>query len=183
MTLSRYTRGRLLFLASVAAPVLGAQAMRLLGAGGPSASAGAVAPAAGGTAAPAAMVREPSATPEQTRAMQWLRLRAADRSARCPMGQLAALPIPQPTTPDLTPTTDPVPKPGVDPAKVLAITAILGGEDGGLATINGKVYGLGAVPLEGWKITLIDRDQWLVQVTGEDGRVIDLHMKHPDRGR
>lgn len=182
MTLSRRARSRLLLLASMSAPVLGAQALHLVGAGGPAVSSAVVTPGGGSPTPNVALVRESPVTPEQTRAIQWLRLRAVDVKVRCPMGQLAIQPLP-PVILDTDPVPVPTPHAGPDPLKALAVTAIMTGDEGSLATINGKVYRLGASPLEGWTVTLIDPDQRLVKVTGANGSVVALYMKHPGPNR
>ena len=121
MSLSRRARSRLLLLASLSAPVLAAQAVRLIGAAGPSRSAGSVVSAVADPGVVPPAKTEP--TEKQTRAMQWLRLRDADRPVRCPMQQ-PDRPAEPPVTPLDTPTTEPTVPAGPDPITAWSATRL-----------------------------------------------------------
>jgi hypothetical protein len=156
-----------------------AQAMRLLGAGGPAVSSANVATPGTTPELSAAELRHPDPTPEQTRALQWLVLHSTDRPVRCPMEQPAA-PPPLPVIHDPIPIPVPVVTKGPDPLTALTVTAIMARDNGNLARINGKVYAAGTSPLTGWNITRIDSDNGLVELTGTEGKSVELHLKRPD---
>lgn len=178
MKISRTARRRLIPAGAVVAPIVLLQLVRSLLSTGPAA-----APAANyvpPTVAPDTGAPKPQAvklTPEQEKALAWLKDTAARTAMRSPMDfrapaaiiEVHVLPDREPVpTPAVTPAADPLPVPR------LSLTTILKRQDGALAAINGKIYHVGDEVATGWKVTKIDRDDWAVTVTCEDGRTIEV---------
>jgi hypothetical protein len=183
MSLSPSVRRRLLPIAGLAAPVLALQVAQSLLAVGPSSAAGSsprnYVPPSAVPVPPAAKAPAPL-TPDQSRALEWLRAAGKGAAVRSPM-EAAAPRTPEPVvertpepiveTPPTVAVKEPLPVPRV------SLTTILNRPDdagGAIAAINSKIYRVGDQVAPGWTLTAIDRDQWTVTLTCEDGRTITV---------
>lgn len=82
------------------------------------------------------------------------------------------------------PTTPTPRQPEVDPlaaiAGKLAVGAIFGGRGGQMATINGRVFGVGDEPAPGWRVARIDLRSGVVVLNGPSDKTIELRVQPRD---
>lgn len=188
MTLDAKTRWRLLFVATLAAPALTVQGVRLL-ADSELKAARAAAPAMT-PAAPA----EPPAPPEtpltarQSFALRWVVESAPKTPRRSPMERREAAPV----QPVRTAPTAPKPDPVDDRPTNLRLTGMLTRQTESLAAIDGELRRIGDTVAPGWQISAIDTRHRFVMLRHTDGREfrIDLpgaenerHRRPPSPGR
>lgn len=123
---------------------------------------------------------------DQRLALEWLAARDRDAAMVSPMDH----PTPRPVRPvavaepeAVTPADEPEAGAEVSPLEGFKLTAIVGTSDGGLASINGRVYRIGDELAAGWRISEIDVQAQTVTATNEDGRSATIRQDRPHMGR
>lgn len=163
-------RDRLLPLFALLAPIAAFACIRFLSAAGPAA-----APASTqALESPVPLKLTQPASPAQQRASEWLSKWSMPPSLSSPM--LHEDPEPADSVP-LPVASAPAAAPVIVPE--FSVRTIMGTGERGMATINGKPYRLGGEPVPGWRITRIDGAAKIVEITGPDGRPLEL----PQGGR
>lgn len=153
-------RSSLMGLGSVAAPVAIFLFLKVTIGLGPAPS-----PAQSGSSPEVAPVPAggPAATPtpEQTRAISWLKSQDVEADLPSPLEHAD----PQPAPPPVEPAAAPAP----DPLQGVRVSALLSTSQGGYATINGKLYHPGETVLAGYTLRSIDVRGQRVEIAGPDG--------------
>ncbi len=182
--LSSRTKARVLFFATMLAPIVIVQGARVLLGGTPVSSASAA------NADPGLAITPPPAAPltdAQRRAITWIAGQPASLPLRSPMDR----PDPPPIIVHLpiTPAPEPaIPQPTQPPAPTFILSAIIGSSSSGgseqaLASINHRIYRVGDEITRGWRIADIDSRSRTVTVLGPDQQRITLTPPTPSLRR
>ena len=181
MNLSKNAKKRLVTVGALVAPVLMVQTVRWVfnAPSGPSGASAAMPTDADPVIPP---TTTPKLSKEQQAANAWARGVQIAMDLHSPMDHgepKAAVETAAPTP------TNPTPRqPEVDPvatiASKLAVGAIFGGRGGQMATINGRVFGVGEEPAPGWRIEKIDLRSGVVTLNGPSDKTVELRVQPRD---
>ncbi len=188
--LSKRDRARLMLAASLLAPIVCVQGVRLLlGAGPAGASASVAATPAAAPTLPIGDARPRPLTPAQQQAAAWLAEYAhvdAEGSLYADLRSPMDHPAPPPPTPEqATPSaknpqpTRPMDDPGAfDPRRDLHVSSIMVDREHAVAFINGSLSRVGD-SAHGWTITHIDGKRRVVVLRNEQGDEVELSPPMP----
>ena len=178
------TKSKLVWLATLMAPVMAVQAARFVFGGSASpapAAAAAVQPSVPG---PTAAEPEKALTAEQLKAKNWLHSQSRTLHGRSPMDRAdptpveVAMPSAGPSTLDAPPPQTPVVE--GQPTGLALTGMIAGGTEGqSLASINHRVYRVGDTVVGSWKVLRVDTRKRMVTLTGPEGREMSLTPATP----
>lgn len=156
-------RSGLIGLGSVAAPVAAFLAAKVLFGVGPSASPAQTQDEPPAAASTSGLVSK--MTPEQARALAWLKTLRLDPDMPSPLVQ-----------PERVAAPEPAPSAAPDPLGLVRLSTILETSQGVWATINGKTYREGDVA-EGYTLRSIDVRGRRVELVGPDGQARWIERK------
>lgn len=182
MIASARKRRRLIPVLALLLPALAVQGFRALsGSGLASASATPTATPANLPLAPSEESFKP--TPEMLAAAKWVQETVRPGTLAALVSPMDHPPPPDPSAPPptkvATPTETPAPTRTVArrPTGKLALSSVISGEGGVMASINGKIYRIGDAVDTGWSITAIDPRGMVVTITGPEGHTVELSRK------
>lgn len=168
----RGNRRRLIPVAALLAPVLVVQGFRQVSGWQVQASQAAVVVRPVEQTAPATPT-PPPVTDQMRKAAQWLESRGPLKIRRSPMDHVARVRPVAPLTPDPV-EPQPAPTSAKRPVNKLVLSAIVGGKNSNMASINGKVFHLGDDVEPGWTIIAIHPRRMVVVLSGPEGQVLEL---------
>lgn len=111
-------------------------------------------------------------SPAQLKAIAWLRARPGVLNLPCPMDRPD--PAPAPAVKDAPAPAPAVAAAPVDDTPKLTLTGVLGSGSQSLATIDHRVYKVGAQVVPGWTLAQIDGRKRMVVLVHSDGRRLEL---------
>lgn len=186
LTLDSRTRSRLVWAATLLAPVFAVQGVRLALDAAPAVASAAPTPAAAPAAAAPTAARPLS--PAQRAALEWTKARREGSLLRSPMDRPDDAPPPPvvqvaaPAAPEAAAKAD---KPETPPADAalhgLSLTALIAGGPDALpmAVINRRFYREGEPVGPGWTLAAIDARRGSITLAGPEGRRMELATPRP----
>ncbi len=187
LNLDSKTKSKLALMATLLAPVLAVQGVRVgfgRAAAPAGASAAAVQPAA---ASPVAAEPEKALTAGQSKAKNWLGSHTRTLHGRSPMDRADPAPVEVvavPSVPNEPAKPASVPVVEGQPKGLVVTGMIAGGTDGlSLTSINHHVYRIGDTVTGSWKVSAIDTRKRLVTLTGPEGLEMELAPMTPSLER
>jgi hypothetical protein len=178
------TKSKLVWVATLLAPVLAVQAVRATFGVSTTPTTASAAPIGPQPSAPATPAADPekALTPTQAKARGWLLSRTHTLQTRSPMDRPDPAPIAEvaPKPADASPTPAPV-IPIDDMPVALSLSAMIGSNGSGqpLTLINHKVYRVGEAVTPHWRVASIDTKKRIVTLVGPDNRTIELRQPSP----
>ena len=186
LNLDSKTKSKLALMATLLAPVLAVQGVRV-GFGRAAAPAGASAAAQPAVASPVAAEPEKALTAAQSKAKNWLGSHTRTLHGRSPMDRADPTPVEVAAGPSGPSDAE---KPASAPVvegqpKGLVVTGMIAGgtERLSLASINHRVYRIGDTVTGSWKVSAIDTRKRLVTLTGPEGLEMGLSPATPSLER